>query len=521
MSRDSDNFPGSWEDEEDYYQENPRGPRPRSPRDTEYPTRQPRQQPSPRSEGNMAGGTQHRPRRRSREEVLAELRRRQRPQTRAPRDSQARDTRAREAPARNNRDERASRVPQRNRDYPEERIERPMPRERGYPDEQSRRYPPPTREYYEAELPYEEPRSRVERDPRRTTHRLPEREYEEDYRTARQGDRYPTARRQPRRGSEPQFRRRPWSGLLFGCLGALLTIALIAGGVFFLIYHVLPSAIPGIGTLPYNDKPHTLTLPFNSNTTQLQVHNTAGDISITTDINASQATLTYTRNVQAKSSSEASAEFARINVVAQKGNSASCPAASCVSVNVTTPSASTDTVTLKLVLPQSQNPSTPFALSATTQSGTIAVTNFIGLLNLTNNIGNINVSGKAGILDAGSCLQTYKGNIVFNGLLNTQTGPTVNPCTSNPPSSQGPWYTMTTGTGNIDATIPANQASHLALKADVVIKGKFDGSAFGIQYTQAPDGSASFSGPLQGAASSPALLKLYVGDTGNITLHKS
>jgi hypothetical protein len=324
----------------------------------------------------------------------------------------------------------------------------------------------------------------------------------------------PAARTRRRRA-----RRSIWSTLLIGVLGGIITIALVVGIGWFLLIHTLQVSFPGlgIGTSTYVSPQQSVPLNITSSITQLQVTDYSGNITIS-DNSAitSGGTLTYVKKTQASSSSSAASDFARIQVQALPGNSAACPATNCMMVNVNAPQTIPATVDLTIVLP-AQSPSPPFVLNAkSTQTGDISVQNFSGLLSLSGNIGNISVKG--GLLDSGSCLQTIKGNITFAGTLATGIAPTINPCHGNPvttTNSTQPWYTFSSGTGNVDASLNSISAN-IILDATVFNQGKIS-SEYPI--TIPPGNPPSYDGPLMPGTHPSALLLITV-DTGNITLHK-
>ena len=314
-------------------------------------------------------------------------------------------------------------------------------------------------------------------------------------------------------------RRSVWSTLLLGVIGGIVTIALVVGIGWFFLIHTLQVSFPGlgIGTSTFTSPQQTVPLNITSNITQLQVINNAGNITISDDstIATTGGTLTYVKKTQASSSSNAASDFAHIQVQVQPGNSAACPATSCVTVSASLLANISGSVDLAIVLP-AQNPTPQFILNARTPTGDIFVQGFSGLLTLTNNIGNVNVKG--GLLDTGSCLQTVKGNITFDGTLETATPPAINPCQGNPVTTTGssqPWYSFKDGTGNIDVSLNSVSAN-IVLDATIFNQGKIS-SEYPITIPSASP--PSYTGPLLPGTQPTALLLLTV-DTGNITLHK-
>lgn len=312
------------------------------------------------------------------------------------------------------------------------------------------------------------------------------------------------------------------STLLIGCAGGLITIAIVLAVVAFVFVRNVPGTIGGIGKSSFSKQLAQQTLPITANTTQLQIHNRVGNINITVDPAATQATLTGVMKVQAANSSDADKEFGRIKVNVTPGSDQSA-----LVVNATVPDASSgllasssDSVDLTIVLPSSVNPSPPFKLDLSANIiaiGNISVQNFNGLLTLTDNTGNISVTG--GLQSEGSCLQTNVGNTTFNG--NLVTGQAADaglvPCTANTSQNSHPWFSFKSGTGNINVSLSA-VTSNLNIDANTN-NGKINGDEFGLKVQQNSDGSASYFGPLTPGTSPTALLALTVS-TGSITLHK-
>ena len=327
------------------------------------------------------------------------------------------------------------------------------------------------------------------------------------------------ARTQPTQ--QPVRRRRSfWSTLLIGCIGGIITIALILGVIAFVLFRTMPLNIGNIGKTSYT-KQLQQSLPITVGVKQLQIHNRVGNISIIVDTAATQGTLTAVKKVQASSSSNADQEFGRIPVDVKTGSDPGI-----LTVNATVPDASggllassTDSVDLTLVLPSSvvnSNPTSPFTLSAdVSATGDISVQNFNGLLTLTDNMGNISVTH--GLLVEGSCLQTNNGNATFDGLLGINTDLGLIPCTTNTTRNSHPWFSIKSGTGNIDVTLSA-ATTNVILDANTN-NGKINGGEFGLNIQQNSDGSASYYGPLIPGLSPTALLALTVS-TGKVNLHK-
>ncbi len=315
-------------------------------------------------------------------------------------------------------------------------------------------------------------------------------------------------------------RRRVWSTLLIGCIGGIVTIALILGVIAFILFRAIPLNFGGIGKTSYTKQLPQQPLPITSSIKQLQVNNRVGNISITVDPSATQGTLTGVMKVQASNSSDAAKEFGRIAVDVKPGSDPSI-----LTVNATVPDTSgallpgsSDSVDLTIVLPSSVNNIPPFTLNAgVAAAGDIAIQNFNGVLALTDNTGNITV--QHGLLAAGSCLQTNNGNITLGGgsILDLIYASQLIPCTTNTTQNPHPWFSIKSGTGNVDVTL-GTESTNLILDANTN-NGKINND-FGLNVQQNPDGSATYHGPLIPGSSPTASLALTVS-TGNINLHKA
>ena len=314
--------------------------------------------------------------------------------------------------------------------------------------------------------------------------------------------------------------RRVWSTLLIGCLGGVITIALILAVIVFVFLRNVPINIGGIGKTSFTQPLPQYKLPITSSTKQLQVNNRVGNITITVVPTATQGTLTGVMKVQASNSSDAAKEFGRIAVDVKPGSDPSV-----LTVNATVPgtsgallAGSNDSVDLTIVLPSSVNNIPPFTLKAdVAATGDIAVQNFNGVLTLTDNTGNITV--QHGLLAAGSCLQTNNGNIALGGgsVLDLIYASQLIPCTTNTTQNPHPWFSIKSGKGNVDVTL-GTESTNVILDANTN-NGKINND-FRLNVQQNPDGSATYHGPLIPGSSPTASLVLTVS-TGNINLHKA
>ncbi len=345
-------------------------------------------------------------------------------------------------------------------------------------------------------------------------------------------------------------RRSTWSALLIGCVGGIVTIALIVGVVAFLLFRTIPFSILGFGKSNFT-KQVQQPLPITSTLTQLEVDNHVGNITVVVCNNPTivgcnnptQATLTILKKVQTSNNSDADKEFGRISVDVKAGNNSNpnCSVSSCLKVNATVPETSngntSDSVDLTIALPPSLiSPSQPSIVNASTTTGNISVENFQGVLTLTDDTGNIsaigiddkgNTSARGVLLAAGSCLQTHIGNVTFAGSLGAVKSSSINPCSSSTTNTPGatqnsqPSFSMKSGTGIVDVTLNTAipSSTDVILDANVFNKGKIN-SEFNINIQQNADGSASYYGPLIPNTSPTALLTLTV-NTGNINLYKA
>ena len=250
----------------------------------------------------------------------------------------------------------------------------------------------------------------------------------------------------------------------------MVTIALIAGVVAFILFRTIPLNFGGISKTSFTKQLPQQPLPITSSIKQLQVNNRAGNISITVDPTATQGTLTGVMKVHASNSSDAAKEFGRIAVNVKPGGDPSV-----LTVNATLPdtggdllAGSGDSVDLTIVLPSAVNTLPPFTLNADVAvTGDIAVQNFNGVLTLTGNTGNVTV--QHGLLAAGSCLQTNNGNITLGGgsILDLIYASQLIPCTTNTTQNPHPWFSIKSGTGNIDVTL-GTESTNLILDANTI-----------------------------------------------------
>ncbi|MGH2507589.1 MAG: hypothetical protein ACRDHZ_09350 [Ktedonobacteraceae bacterium] len=410
----------------------------------------------------------------------------------------------------------------------------------------------PRQPLYSGEQPEEEPLS-PEPKPRRTTpHREPiddysaqserlrrertsAREYENFDEYEEKYAEYDRVRdRRTQRSYGPQRRRRRQRGgvgsrILTGCLGALLTLVVIAVVGAYYLFHNTPLG-QNFGKSAYTQQvSQTIAL---GNASELIVKNQIGNVSISVGGSASSASLTSVRKVQAGSQSDADSQFSKITLSTQQisqGTNPACTASSCVLITAALPpnassgdffgSVSSSSIDLTLIVPTSFNssdPTKPYTLSANTISGDLAVSGFNGILNLTGNSGNITVTHA--LIFAGTCLQAMQGDIsVGQGSIFDLDQPSDQiPCTTTTSSGVHAWFNITSGRGNVDVMLTA-PSTNLLLDANTN-NGKISDD-FGLTIPSTNDGSASFHGPLLPNGTPTASLYVLT-NAGNIEIHQ-
>ncbi len=344
--------------------------------------------------------------------------------------------------------------------------------------------------------------------------------YEEEEQDAY--DEPPRRRRPPVERRRRRKQRRVWPWLLAGCAGGIIILVLAAAIVVFLALRTATNGgnlggiggingIPGIGnssTFTQQSAPQPLQI---SNITQMNIHDPIGNITITVDPNATQATVTTVKKVKAASSSDANKEFGNVVVQVQP---AGTPIGT-LAVSAAVPDTGgilgshNDSVDLTITLPPSAlapavGSSTPLTLAADGGIGNVTVNGLNGVLGIKNTIGNITVNNA--ILFDGSHLATGTGNVLFNGSLNLTPSPGNTP----------PHYKLQCESGQIDVTLPAG--TNITLDANTNA-GPIT-SDFPIS-VQSSGGAANYYGPLLSGSTpgSPlAVLTLNVS-TGQVTIH--
>ena len=328
-------------------------------------------------------------------------------------------------------------------------------------------------------------------------------------------------------------RRRVFSTVFTGCLGGVITLLVVAAILVFLILHNTPVGQNlGVTKTTVNQPPQTQTLALD-NATQLIVKNQVGNISVNVDQNATTATLTSVKHVQASSQSDANTQFKgiilSIKPLVQSADPA-CLVSSCLSISATVPTNTSsgglfgggngDSIDLAITLPpgfNSPDPGVPDIITASADAGNINVSSFNGVLNLNGNAGNITIAHT--LLFASTCIQTLHGNIsiaqqsIFDL---TSASPRV-PC-NNTTSTDAtrPWFNIKSGVGNLDITLTTN-LNNLLLDANTN-DGKITDD-FNLALTSS-NGSYSYHGPIMPNTNPTA--SLYVAtSTGDIALHKA
>ncbi|MEO8956921.1 MAG: hypothetical protein ABI396_17285, partial [Ktedonobacteraceae bacterium] len=252
-------------------------------------------------------------------------------------------------------------------------------------------------------------------------------EYDDDEQDAY--DEPPRRRRPP--AAPPRRRRRKqrkvWPWLLAGCAGGIIILVLAAAIVVFVALRTATNggnlgSIGGIANPTTYTQNSTQPLQL-TNITQMNIHDPIGNITITVDPGATQATVAIVKKVKASSSDDANKEFGNVAVQVQPSGTAP----NMLAVSATVPDAGgilgthNDSVDLTITLPpntiaQASSASTPLTLAADTSIGNITVNGLNGILGIKNNIGNITVNN-ATLFD-GSHLETGTGNVQFSGSLN-------------------------------------------------------------------------------------------------------
>lgn len=310
------------------------------------------------------------------------------------------------------------------------RREREIPyRGRGVPPRSSR-YPTPNRHSSPAGRDY--PLHRRDLPPRKRY--IPEEVYDNDEYE------YTPPRKRPRR------KRSFWPAFFTGCAVAIFLVVLAAAAFIFFTLHVTPGgnlkSITGLGTTQSYSQSIAQQLQL-STLSQLQVCDRIGNINISVDPQASQASITTKKTVRATSQNEANQIFKQINIETQPPGTIQRPlncarfappatpttgttqgnTGSGLIVNVTIPNSSglmpsTDnSVDVIITLPPGVLPQNGPSLFLDVESsvGNITVSGLSGQLNIKGSNGNIVVDHA--YLTSASDIETGEGNINFSGRL--------------------------------------------------------------------------------------------------------
>lgn len=312
----------------------------------------------------------------------------------------------------------------------------------------------------------------------------------------------------------PQRKRRRWPFLLLGCFGGVLLVVLAMAVLVFVAISRTAGTIPlpgGSGSVPGigGNNPSAFTnkvtrlLPISNPVAQVQIHNQIGNVTVSADSNAQQASVTALKTVKAASQSAAQSEFNAMQVQAGVDSTANT-----LTVSASVPASSgsllgnhNDTIDLTIVVPPLNNGDTPVTLNIETSVGDIQVSGLNGVMTVKNDIGNVTV--QQAHLFGGSHLETGTGNVTFTGSLDT----TLNPQAT---------YKLQCEVGNLNVTLPATTSVILDANTNV---GNIK-SAFPIN-AQISNGGANYYGPLlPGASPAPTVTLVLDVSSGNISIQK-
>ena len=352
-------------------------------------------------------------------------------------------------------------------------------------------------------------------------------EYEPPYNEYGEEDEYiyePGPRRRPRR------KRSFLPAFLGGCATAIICIVIAAAALVFYTLRLTPGNtlvhIPGLnGTHAYtqsNQQQVTLT-----NLTQLQVCNKIGNVKIMVDPQASQATITTQKIVQATNQDEANQDLKRIAVEIQPPGSIqhplSCARFATASANSQAPGS---TLTINTINPAStalsSGPPNRVDIAITLPPGALPQNGPSMALIIEAPIGNIEADGLSGqfsikgstgdvtiknaYLTPGSDIETGQGNITFNGRLITPDAPAA---------QSSAYFKLSSEKGNIDVTLPDTTNVNLDSNTNAgTIKSEFNNQV----HTEGE--SANSQGPLNASSTAPVSTLVIDVSLGNVILHK-
>jgi hypothetical protein len=384
--------------------------------------------------------------------------------------------------------------------------------------------------------------------PRRTSRSMPP-----VYPRSRYGyqddDQYPRRNVPARRATRPeparrlrrvkQRRRSILPPLLLGCLlGVVLVVALLATLVFLGINSLQNGgSISGISGIPgITNRTYTQDLTQQVSLTQLQqiiVCDKSGNVTLLVDPNATKATITAHKTVQAATQSDANQQLQATSVEIQppatiskaltctqapsqtQSNTATAtgtPASTAVAliVNVTLAKPTNNSVNLTITLPPAalQNSSPSLAVDVEAQQGNITLTGLSGVLQVHGVNGNVTISHA--ILASGSQIETSQGNITFNGFLLLPTADTQQ-------NQQDVHYMLRNEVGDINMTLPAT--TNLTLDANTNVGAIKSDFKINVNNNGGP---VNYHGPLNPETGTPATATLVLDvSTGNVHIMKA
>jgi hypothetical protein len=287
-----------------------------------------------------------------------------------------------------------------------------------------------------------------------------------------------------------------------------------------------PIHIPGLAGM------HTFTQNTTQQVTltslsQLQVCNKIGNVSVTVDPQASQATVTTQKIVQAANQNDANQGFKQMIIEVQPpttiqhpltcshfatSSASSQPPGTTLTVNTTVPKSSdissedSNRVDITITLPSTVLQNGPNrTITVESSVGNIVVNNLTGLFSIKGSTGDVTV--KDAYLTPGSDIETGQGNITLNGRL-------ITPATSS--TNQQSYFRLSSEKGNTDVTLPDTTNVTLDTSTNSgTIKSDFNNQI------QTSGGGASIQGPLSASAGTPNSTLVINVSLGNITLHKA
>lgn len=356
--------------------------------------------------------------------------------------------------------------------------------------------------------------------PRRRYVSRPEEEYDDEYTYS------------PPRRKRPRHKRSFLSTIFTGCAVAIFLIVL--GTAAFVYVTWRNSQTGGLkGFVPLGTQSYVQTSTQQvqiSSLSQLLVCDHIGNITITVDPQANQATIVTKKNVQAGSQNEANQTFKQLNVEIQPpstiqqplncarfsppaatpttGSTSQGNAASSLIVNVTIPNSSgllpttTNSVDVNITLPPAALPKPDLFLDVESSVGNTTINGLSGQLDIKGSTGNITI--KQSYLMPGSDIETGQGDISFDGRLIVPSNPATQ-ATYKFSSDKGTLTLSLPDTTNV--TVDANTNSGK-------IRGDFNLPA------QTKEEASNYYGPLIAGAGTPAATLTADMSLGDIVIQK-